>query len=540
MKFAIEELANAIAKSRGQYIFWLGAGVSVTAGVPLCEGVVDRYLYELWSRDNPQPPISGEKPLQARRRILEARRKDIRNWAVDKNKVPEPANDDWGALYSDCLSQLPGDFDRGTFIDGCVEEAGNGVSFAAVLTAQLVRWGFVRTVLTTNFDGLVESALDTWSVSARILDPASASGLTVSPESPQIAYLHGKRKSYSQQRNLQREVQAPITGLKGFLTEALKDQGLVVVGYRGGDEAPMELLTRLIKARGKVPGRGLYWVSFEKDGTTLAPLVQGLMTDFPETRWLPGIAADDFFVRLCASPGIGLGIPRDQALETRFPPSLAQQYSEDYKEPDSTRLLHVRASEGSPFKKAEDRFQNDLAGAYSAFHDAYRQAGEAAADSEAQFNYGVGLMMTKHYPEALEHFQERVAKTTSRDAGALTLKGDLLQKLGRYEEAARAYSESADVRPCAPALNNWAVALYNLGRYVHAKEKFDEALRLEPAYRGAKRNCFAAERKLALLIQDEAGRDAKLAEIADRERKEAESDPDYGFTGELLEERKPR
>ncbi|HXJ95455.1 MAG TPA: tetratricopeptide repeat protein [Terriglobia bacterium] len=542
----INQLGNAIAREgkRGKYIFWLGAGTSATAGVPLAEGIVDRLLDREWRElGNVGEPYATLSPGER-----DQRRAEVRKWAQQTERVPSQLQgEDWGTLYSHCLKNLPGQVDRSIFIDDCLKETGPQLNFAAILMAQLIRAGFVRTVLTTNFDSLVEGALQLLSENAAVRTPNDIGQLRIDPTFPQIAYLHGKEKAYDL-RNTDDEVRENIPGFTRFLEPALTSEVLVVVGYRGGDEWPMNRLEQLLTRPGRLAGRALYWVSHEKESEyeRLSPALRRVL-DLPETRWLPGLDADKFFVELCACQGIGLGIPRDQTFETRLPPSLARRYSEDYKEPDSTRFLRLRGSTGPAFKDAYSRSQGDLARAYSDFHEAYLQArGDRATDYEVHFNYGVGLMVTRRYLPALKKFEfvtgvdPKDVEAPSLKPEALSLKGDLLQKSGRYEEAMGAYRQSASSRESAPCLNNWGVALHNLRRYTEAKEKFEQALELEAAYREAKRNWFAAERKLAGAIEDKEAQKAKLAEIADREREESESDPDFGFTGAVFEERQRR
>ena len=118
----VDFLARQVAKEGSKYVFWLGAGVSVTAGIPTAAGVVDRLLDKLWRQ--PGGSHVGEKTATPYASLSEPGRAErmgiVRKWALQN--IPEVGtwraknyNDDeasitaldWGAFYSTGLDFCP-------------------------------------------------------------------------------------------------------------------------------------------------------------------------------------------------------------------------------------------------------------------------------------------------------------------------------------------------------------------------------------------------------------------------------------------------
>ena len=267
----IDRLGYALARLGGDfntappanYIFWLGAGFSKTAGIPLAEGVVDRLLDKRW-----RPSANGDSRAEAFCRLSadnqKLRREIVREWAATQRLLGAEPVIDWAAMYGNCLHLLPGEVDRQEFIIECIEEGRGRLNMAHLLLGQLIKNHFVNTVLTTNFDDLLLRALQLYFVVPSTLDPDSASQLLTNSRFVQVAYLHGRLASY-RQRHTASEVRDSIPGFENYLSQALQDHGLVVIGYRGGDETPLALLHKVLMERTTGPGRGLFWVTFSRD-----------------------------------------------------------------------------------------------------------------------------------------------------------------------------------------------------------------------------------------------------------------------------------
>jgi hypothetical protein len=143
----ISYLARQMAQQKSKYIFWLGAGMSLTAGIPTSVGVVDRLIDRYWcdsqvsagDANSLQPYFSLSESAQAER-VGIARRWALANLTEISQQVKETgkAEPDWGSLYSTCLGSLPGEEVRQQFIVECIKEGKGRLNLAHLLMAQLI------------------------------------------------------------------------------------------------------------------------------------------------------------------------------------------------------------------------------------------------------------------------------------------------------------------------------------------------------------------------------------------------------------------
>jgi hypothetical protein len=445
-------LARELSHQKSKYIFWLGAGVSVTAGIPAGVGIVDRLLDRSWL--DAQEPSKGPQILEPYSSLSETTRLDrlklVRGWAL-KNisgirglkrgkeaREPGAGKVDWGAHYSTCLALLPGEQVRQKFIVECIKEGKGKLNLAHLLMSQLMVNDFVRIVLTTNFDDLLLRALQLYFEIPSIIDADSTHTLMIDSMFLQVAYLHGRLTSY-RQRHTERELHKSMPDLESFIVSSMKDHGLVVVGYRGGDEAPMKILTRALRRRGAGPGGGLFWVSYEKDFEKLSEDAQKILR-MKDTYWLPGWDADRFFGQLCASAGIGLSLPDFLADPRKFAKrlgsilpegargpwnelqepgpdvvatgdELSNPAGEDRVSPTSseraTSIPETRKPDGKgTFPPARDAVASPSLETPEQGMDRFRRATETdPKNSEVFFEWGNALASVGQYEEAIEKYR---------------------------------------------------------------------------------------------------------------------------------------
>jgi len=469
-------MANARDRDR-QLIVWLGAGASVTAGIPSGNGIVYRLLDRAW-RDSAHRSQSAPVPYaQLVGAAQTEREKHLRGWASDNHKdlLPEvtlPQGDDWSALYFECLGLLSGGADRQEFIVECVQEGKGRLNFAHLFLAQLLANKFVRTVLTVNFDDLLVRALQLYLEYPAVLDAHSTQTILTESRFVQVVYLHGRLTSYLQ-RHTRREVADTIVGLEEYLAEALKDRGLLVVGYNGWDETPMKVLAKVLKNRGAGPGRGLYWVSHKKDERDLTEHVREIL-ELRDTYWLPGWDADMFFEQLCLCRGVDLGLPNfvtdlaalTQRLEEILPDRARLLWREHLLESgESSRGAAPALAQASPAEEAADgpitRTGDALAGTVVARAEELRRSGQI--------------------DEALAVLENASSASTGLPARGYVVWGHCLQRAGRHADAVSKYRMAADRDPrMAASFDGWASALRELGRSDEAIEKHARAAELEP------------------------------------------------------------
>ena len=232
-------LASSIHAGPNTYALLLGSGISVSSGVPtgweVTLALVER-LAKLRGED------AGDDPLSWYRNETEG----------------DPD-------YSDLLTELapsPGDrrnlLER--FFQASEEERDEGLKLptkAHHAIARLVAGGFVKVIVTTNFDRLLEQALSEAGVQPSVISsPAHAVGATpIAHSGCTIVKVHGDYLS-ADLKNTVDELAGYDTKIDRLLDEVFDQYGLVVCGWSAvWDKALREAFLRS-------PGRrfATYWL----------------------------------------------------------------------------------------------------------------------------------------------------------------------------------------------------------------------------------------------------------------------------------------
>jgi len=309
----VTDLANDLRLARddavgpnqgcGRAIFLVGAGCSVTAGIPAAPGVAKHCALKL-ARIYSAGAFTGTDPDQA----LEWLQKQLqREGNVDLSGELAIKSDGthWGALYSYFFEvHLKSPNQQREVINEIIGEAKDGLNWAHACVGELVARRYVHSVLTTNFDQLVLQGI----IRTGIL-PVTADGLealnriTGRPRRPQVVHLHGSMHTYNL-RNSRTALQetsrdsGALSMVHGLLQQC---DLLVVVGYAGGEEGIMALLRDAAKT---MPQLVIYWVTYLQGHENLSPNARQLLSG--ENKFsIWGGSADKFFGDLMAELGIG-------------------------------------------------------------------------------------------------------------------------------------------------------------------------------------------------------------------------------------------
>lgn len=221
-------LAFAVHASPGSYALLLGSGVSSSAGIPTGWTIV----------------------LDLIRRIAAAEKKnaseDTESWYVKRfGEAPK---------YSALLDKLAKTAsDRQALLRRYIEPTGEqrqaGLRVptkAHQAIARLVAGGYVRVILTTNFDRLIERALEKAGVSFDVIDGVDAlrGARPLSQSSCVVVKLHGDYRD-ARIRNTPTELQSYEPEMDALLDRILDEHGLIVCGWSAEwDEALRAAITR--------------------------------------------------------------------------------------------------------------------------------------------------------------------------------------------------------------------------------------------------------------------------------------------------------
>jgi hypothetical protein len=229
----IVSLSVAIAEAPGSHAFFLGSGISREAGVPTGQQVFWQAAGELYrlgeeTEDTPDEEGLGE-------------------W------LKENGRDQLG--YSDLLELIaPDPANRRDYLAKHFEGREPGEAHQRL--AALAEQGAIKVFVTTNFDRLLEHALQ-----ARGIEPVlitSAADLASAPRREHATcYVLKPHGDYLQEtiRNTPSELEQLEPEIVEELREVFERFGIVVLGYSGSDAAIAELMSA------RRSRYGLYWVA---------------------------------------------------------------------------------------------------------------------------------------------------------------------------------------------------------------------------------------------------------------------------------------
>ena len=250
-------LATHLHAQPGVYALLLGSGVSTGAGVPTGWGVVAQLVRMVAAAQG------GESEAN------DAERDPAAWWAQQRS-------DELG--YSSLLKELaPTPAARqgilAPFFEPSDEDREEGVkvpSRAHRAVAKLVKDGYVKIVLTTNFDRLTEEALRDEGVSLQVISrPEAVNGMApLTRGQPTVIKLHGDYTDLAS-RNTTEELGSYPPEWTTLLRQVFDEYGLVVSGWSANWDPA------LVRALEETPNRRypMYWDSLSSHGAAAQRLL---------------------------------------------------------------------------------------------------------------------------------------------------------------------------------------------------------------------------------------------------------------------------
>ena len=210
----IQSLAFAIQTHPGVYALLLGSGVSRTAGIPTGWEIVLDLIGKLAAATNNAPGA------------------DMEPWYIEKyGEAPDYS------ILLDSLAKTPTERQQllRPYFEPTDQEREDGVKLptsAHRAIARLVRRGFVKVIVTTNFDRLIESALQEEGVSPEVLSsPDQVNGaLPLTHVQCRVLKLNGDYLD-SRIRNTSTELDGYPQEFNDLLDRIFDEFGLVVCGW---------------------------------------------------------------------------------------------------------------------------------------------------------------------------------------------------------------------------------------------------------------------------------------------------------------------
>lgn len=247
-------------------ILLIGAGASVSSGVPAAGPAVERMARWRWCLDNGRSPNDPS-----------VRPADYRPWLTKLPWfTPDAALAD---LYPTAVKSLLNvASDRREFLEDMINPAvGPGPGYRAL--ANILHAGHIRTLLTTNFDECLQRARELVARPHHLVTVKTPSDLvrfSSAPAYPQLLYLHGSVEHLTD-KNLDADVQTLDPSVVERVRPMLRDHPIIVVGYRGAEPSIMRGLFLDNVDYANSFQNGVYWCLLEREAELpLPPMVAEL------------------------------------------------------------------------------------------------------------------------------------------------------------------------------------------------------------------------------------------------------------------------
>lgn len=244
-----KRLKRACDQKDKRFAFLLGAGCSISSGIPAAGQLVRSYEDSTdWLRQLHELMSATTRPGE------------IDDWAREELALWDPDNP--AAVYGELISRLflhAGDRQREIErICDNPEKVYPRFGYAMLSAMMAMPEGFCNVVLTTNFDDLVADAAYYYQQIRPLIIQHDSLAPFIRPtrQRPMVVKLHGDYQL--EPRNLENETDILDVVLSQRVNSVLHDRGLIIVGYGGNDESIIGMLEEL---PAEALPFGVYWVS---------------------------------------------------------------------------------------------------------------------------------------------------------------------------------------------------------------------------------------------------------------------------------------
>lgn len=243
------------------FAFLLGAGASITSGIPSANDCIWDWKKRIFCSSQTSVPTFIDPKSDTGKNI-------IQKWLDNQSKFPPLGDSNEYSFYAE--KALPIEGDRVKYFEHLAQ--GKQPYIGYKLLCLLNKYGIVKSVWTTNFDGLVERAAHNAFITPICinLDCVDRIYRTESSNELLCISLHGDYK-YSSLKNTSKELDSQHPTFVAALKRYFIDKNLIVIGYSGRDKSLMSALTEAFSDKGS--GR-IYWCGY---GSYISPEVESLL-----------------------------------------------------------------------------------------------------------------------------------------------------------------------------------------------------------------------------------------------------------------------
>jgi hypothetical protein len=286
---SLDALVRSIGVRRTTpHSLFLGAGASVSSGIPSAQACIWEWKRNLFLTNNP-----GLEELFAELSLPSVQRR-IQQWLDRQGTFPkEGAEGEYGFYIRECF---PIADDRRAYFQEKVRGAQPHIGYR--LLCHVAQTDLIRSVWSTNFDGLPARAAANFSLSPLEIGIDTQGRLPRQAGKGELlcVSLHGDYR-YDDLKNTADELQRQEKVLRDALIEEMRQRPLIVCGYSGRDRSIMEAL----RAACSVEGAGaLYWCGYG-DGDApqaVVALLEHARRQGRQAYYVPALGFDDLMTRL--------------------------------------------------------------------------------------------------------------------------------------------------------------------------------------------------------------------------------------------------
>jgi tetratricopeptide (TPR) repeat protein len=468
-RITIEEFARRLkvttAASDKRFAFFLGAGCSVSSGVPSAGTLVKDY----W--------------LPRLRDLRAPSRKDLDTWASEILPDYSPSNS--AAAYGQVIDQLFFQSEeRQREIESLCDGRFPAFGYAVLSGLVTLEAGKFNVVLTTNFDDLIADALYLFTTARPLVIHHESLAAYIRPTRtrPLIVKLHGDHRLSP--HNTARETATIKNEIEASVRTLLHDRGLIFAGYGGNDKGIQKMFEDLPT---EALPLGVFWISeFEP---------QGIVRPWLESRNAVWVQKSDFDeCMLIIRDEFQIQHPQRKRFDEVF-----DKYTETYKTL-SARIVSLpdTTPEASLLKEAVRRTDQSFPDWRAVTLEAQRIEREDPDQAESIFRKGIAqfpqsgrlladfanfIQTTRRDTKAASDLYERAIAMDATDSSLLLGFANFAEWFAEdYDRAESLFKRGLEIAPNeSDLLGYYADFLARIRNNVdEAETLFERALKIDP------------------------------------------------------------
>ena len=446
-EFVDEIHADYTNNNDTKYVFFLGAGCSKSSGIPLASELAKEWYEKL--------------------NLQSVKYKKFNK----KHKIDEDTEVNYGKLYFDIFEVLfPTPLMQQKEIQRITNNEKVNPSLGYYTLASLMQEPPFNTVITTNFDNLIQDALIySGNKRALVITHEDLAQFIERDETPLITKIHGD--AHLRPFNNKKETKKIPKELKGAIQNLFTNAKIIFIGYGGNDKSIANLLNGCERID------QIYWFGLNK------PKKVSLSKWWKKTKVKTFIKTRDFDRIM-------------NTLQSRF----------DIKEPNFTEIAEKLQScykssveeETKEIEVIEDKtYTNYFSLAYN-----YAEMGEDekaiasyekaieinSKDEKAYYNMGISYSKIGEDEKAIASY-EKAVEINPKIGTAYYNMGISYSKIGEDEKAIASYEKAVEIDPKDnSSYCNIGNCYGRLGRYKKALELYKKAIEINPQYHNAYKN----------------------------------------------------